>query len=181
LVQVLELSGGGFQLLKDTLVSYKSLATKPSTDIEKINTWVLQQSKVAGTNFGPYYKAWNWPVSDATMATLASLNLKAFPIPNNFNMASPPPLPSPSRPPLSPMPPLVVPIRCEDYATLTKGGSPASACLRRWAGQVMVLHAAASGMLRSTVSHPIPAVLVEMRPGQALTNDLLLLCRHDCQ
>ena len=122
LLQVLELSGGGFQLLRDTLVSYKSLATKPSTDSDRINTWVLQQSKVAGTNFGPYYRAWKWPVTDATMATLAGLNLKAFPIPSNFNLASPPPRPSPPRPPLPPMPPLVVPSRCTDYATLTKGG-----------------------------------------------------------
>ncbi len=123
-MQVLELSGGGFQLLRDTLVSYKSLSAKPSTDGDKINTWVLQQSKVAGTNFGPYYRAWKWPVTDATMATLAGLNLKAFPIPSNFNLASPPPSPSPPRPPLAPKPPLVVPSRCEDYATLTKGGWP---------------------------------------------------------
>jgi hypothetical protein len=123
-LQLIELSGRGFQLLRDTLVSYKSLAALPSTDGEKINTWVLQQSKVAGTNFAAYYKAWGWPVTDATVAALAALKLKAFPIPSNFNHGSPPPGPPPPSPPLPPMPPLVVPSRCEDYAAITKGARP---------------------------------------------------------
>jgi hypothetical protein len=124
-LQLLELSGGGWKLLRDTLVSYKSLAVLPSTYGEKINTWVLQQSKVAGTNFAAYYKAWGWPVTGATVAALAALKSPPFPIPSNFNYGTPPPGPPPPRPPLPPMPPLVVPSRCEDYAAITKGAWPA--------------------------------------------------------
>jgi hypothetical protein len=156
---VLELSGGGFQLLKDTLVSYKSLANKPSNDADKINTWVLQQSKVAGTNFGAYYKSWNWPVSDATLATLAGLNLTAFPLPNNFNLGSPPPSPMPPSAPLPPKPPLVAPSRCEDYATLTSGGEASGGS--SWSLlQALMLHmsSCSSGLDRGAPPQPAAAV-----------------------
>lgn len=68
--QVAEDSGLGFDLIRDTFISYQDLAEdeKPSTDDEKLQTWVRQQCKVAKLNLAPYFKAWGWPVSEDTEA-----------------------------------------------------------------------------------------------------------------
>jgi hypothetical protein len=68
------------QLMRDTIVSYADLSNdqKPNTDDEKIQTWVIQQSKAAGMNLAAYYKRWGWPVSAATEGTLAGLNLPVW-------------------------------------------------------------------------------------------------------
>jgi hypothetical protein len=58
--QLIEDGGYGFELLRDTIFSYKELSGKqmPRTDEQKIQTWVIQQSKVAGCSFYGYYKSW---------------------------------------------------------------------------------------------------------------------------
>jgi hypothetical protein len=43
----------------------------PNTDDERIQTWVIQQSKVAGCNFSGHYEKWGWPLTEATQAALA--------------------------------------------------------------------------------------------------------------
>jgi hypothetical protein len=75
----MEEGGFGFGLLKRTIDSYRAMpaAAAPlvrlDTDAGKLNSWVVLQSHTAGFNMGPYYKGWGWPVSDAVMASLASL------------------------------------------------------------------------------------------------------------
>jgi hypothetical protein len=124
----MELSNLGFTLIRNTIASYANLTVKPSTDSDKINTWVLQQSKVSGINFGPYYRAWAWPVTNATLATLAGLRLKPLALPPSFNLASPPPrpppVPPPTPPPSPPRPPaapVTMQVRCGDYTALLQG------------------------------------------------------------
>jgi hypothetical protein len=60
-LQVLEVEGFGFELGcgTPTIRSYKNLtsAEQPTNDDQKMQRWVLQLSRVAGYNFGPYYKA----------------------------------------------------------------------------------------------------------------------------
>jgi hypothetical protein len=70
----------GMQLMRDTITSYANIPNDqtPSTDDEKIQTWVIQQSKAAGMNLAAYYKAWGWPVSAATEDTLAGLSLPVW-------------------------------------------------------------------------------------------------------
>ena len=113
----MEDSGLGFQLLRDTIASYRTLATPPSTDDDKLQTWVRQQSLAAGRNFAPYYKGWGWPVSSATEAALAAL-------PPYITAPSPPP-PSPSPPSPSPPPPAPLgpptSMTTADYAALAQG------------------------------------------------------------
>jgi hypothetical protein len=125
-LQLVEVGGFGFELLRNTIRSYRNLtnAEKPTTESQEIQRWILQQSRVAGYNFGPYYKAWGWPVADATTQALASL--PTFTVPDN--RASPPPPPRPPLPkppspppPRPPFPPFTPPDRCVDYAALTSG------------------------------------------------------------
>ena len=72
---LLERKGFGFQLLRDTFKSYQQMPQNrvPVSDDAKLQTWVVQQSKVAGLDFAPYYSLWGWPVSRATQASLGSL------------------------------------------------------------------------------------------------------------
>lgn len=99
-LQLIEDTGLGFRLLKDTIASYKSLAAQPSGDDAEMQTWVIQQSRTAASNFAGYYKAWGWPVTATTEAALASLPSYATP------PSPPPPSPAPPRPPPpSPSPP----------------------------------------------------------------------------
>jgi hypothetical protein len=52
-MQLIEDGGYGFELIRDTIASYKSLTEEqmPRTDEDKIQTWAVQQSKVAGCSF----------------------------------------------------------------------------------------------------------------------------------
>jgi hypothetical protein len=72
-LQIAEDSGYGLDLIRDTIASYASLTEKPTTDDDKLQTWVKQQSKVLGRNLSPYFKKWGWPVSAATESALAYL------------------------------------------------------------------------------------------------------------
>ena len=75
LAQVAEDSGLGFKLIHDTFASYWDLprSQQPTTDAAKLQTWVVQQSKAAGVNLGPYYQCWGYPVSAATEEELKKL------------------------------------------------------------------------------------------------------------
>ncbi len=45
----------------------------PQSDDEKLQRWVVQQSRAARRNLSPHYIAWGWPVSRETLAALAGL------------------------------------------------------------------------------------------------------------
>ena len=72
---MIEETGLGFKLLRDTIASYATLseAEKPQGVDAVIQTWIRQQSKVAGLNLATYYKGWGWPVAAATESALAAL------------------------------------------------------------------------------------------------------------
>lgn len=76
-MQAIEGSGLGFQLLRDTIASYKRLPPGAlpdnATDGVKVQAWVVQQSREAGLNFGPFYRAWGWPVTAETLGALQDL------------------------------------------------------------------------------------------------------------
>ncbi|PSC75411.1 hypothetical protein C2E20_1400 isoform X1 [Micractinium conductrix] len=95
---LIEDTGLGFNLLKATIASYKTLATQPDGDDAELQIWVVQQSKTANRNLAAYYKAWGWPVP-------------------------PPPSPSPPRPSPPPPRPLGAPtaMTTADYQALAQG------------------------------------------------------------
>jgi hypothetical protein len=74
-MQLIEDGGYGFELLRETIASYKSLSADqmPQTDDDKIQRWVIQQSNVARCNLYEYYKQWGWTMIEATNAPLAGL------------------------------------------------------------------------------------------------------------
>lgn len=86
-LQLIEDGGYGFELLRDTIASYKNLSEEemPQTDEEKIQTWVKQQSKTAGCNFYEHYQQWGWPLLEAAKAALSARPVAEYPGCGNYD------------------------------------------------------------------------------------------------
>ena len=146
-LQVVEDTKLGFKLIKDTIASYQNVTDSSlvANDSAKIQTWVIQQSKTANLNLAPYYRNWGWPLTNATMASLANLPLYTI-------MPSPPPSP-PAPPPPSPppAPPIALPpMTLVDYQQLAAGTGPLNTAPYYMSGhylhgQAMAIAVAAGG------------------------------------
>ncbi len=63
----------GWEAITKTFLSYDRLSKKPSTDNEKIDTWVVLYSRAVGKNLTSYYRAWGWPVSENAEKEISDL------------------------------------------------------------------------------------------------------------
>ena len=46
---------------------------RPNTEQERIDTWAEMTSQRAGVDLGPFYTAWGFPLSAATLEQMATL------------------------------------------------------------------------------------------------------------
>lgn len=76
----------GWDAYKKVFAEYRALDKneRPKSDSEKRNQWMVRFSKAVGQNLGPFFDAWNVPVSDEAKKQIAHLPVW---LPANFKTA----------------------------------------------------------------------------------------------
>ena len=62
----------GWDFYTDVFTDYRALqpGQRPNTDQERIDTWAEMTSQRAGVDLGPFYTAWGFPLSAATLGAV---------------------------------------------------------------------------------------------------------------
>lgn len=66
----------GWEMFQKVFAEYEALqdSERPKSDDEKRDQWMVRFSKAAGRNLGPFFRAWNIPVSESALADIAGLD-----------------------------------------------------------------------------------------------------------
>lgn len=65
--------GFGWGFYKKIFKQYQELEVQPDTDDAKLQEWAVRSSVIVNRNLSPFYRAWGWPLSNATLVAVAGL------------------------------------------------------------------------------------------------------------
>jgi hypothetical protein len=66
----------GWETYQRVFAEYEALESseRPKTDDEERDQWMVRFSRATGRNLGPFFQAWNIPVSERALAEIAELD-----------------------------------------------------------------------------------------------------------